>query len=794
MKKSIKGLFWASWLLALPVALCTALEFQRPRHAASAPMPLLSKAPQASETGSYEAVQELFNARCVLCHSCNNAPCQLKLSSYEGLERGASKIEAIHPTRLQSISPTRLGIDARSASEWHTKGFYAVGDDQPNLIVSMINQGHAAEPGGTAADSHTCPANQKELEALRSFHPEKLMPYGLPPLTKPEREILVSWVEGGRKPPVKKASADLPPQLALAKSQWEEFLNQSDLEHRLVARYLYEHLFLASLHFSADSRQFYRIIRSRTPCGLPLDEIATRRPSDDPKENFQYCFKPSQETIVEKTLLPYVLDQSKLNKIEGFFFNGHEPWKASHWPDYQSMEATNPFVLYQDIPIRARYRFLLEDAQYHVATFIKGPVCYGRSAVSSIDEHFFVFFINPDSELMVVDPAFAKASEDLLVLPYLEGSDAPLFEKPSLDEIWESVIHHAGFTDKYIAARNVYVVLKEKHRSAAFKQGYRLSDLWDGDGKNPNAVLTVFRHFDHSYVLQGLRGGEASSYFVLDYGLLERLVYNLVVGYDVFGNLSHQLHTRLYMEMLRREAEHNFLLFLPPQERVRLKGQWYQKELAKLEQKPFSDPDYMQFPARITYQSSSQNDKELVTKIAGEYLNAGVRGAYDGTPHSEYLPLEPMAEKPAHSAPFVRLFPDSSLVLIVSGGQLKKVVTVIRDRAHSALGRFVLESSARVPEEDRLAIVDGLATSYPNLFFVVQEERLPEFLRQLSRVSSQSLAQAFVKNWAVLRKNPTFWTVSDQLHAYLFQTDPVNSGVLDYTRYGIWTEAGDWHG
>jgi len=44
-------------------------------------------------------------------------------------------------------------------------------------------------------------------------------------------------------------------------------------------------------------------------------------------------------------------------------------------------------------------------------------------------------------------------------------------------------------------------------------------------GTNPNAVLTVFRHFDHSYVLQGLRGGEASSYFVLDYGLLERLVY-----------------------------------------------------------------------------------------------------------------------------------------------------------------------------------------------------------------------------------------------------------------------------
>ncbi len=457
------------------------------------------------------------------------------------------------------------------------------------------------------------------------------------------------------------------------------------------------------------------------------------------------------------------------------------------------MEATNPFVLYQDIPVKARYRFLLEDAQYHVGTFIKGPVCYGRGAVSSIDEHFFVFFMNPDSELMALDPAFAQASESLLVLPYMEGSDAPLFEKPSFDEIWESVVHRTAFTDRYIAARNAYVAVKDRHRSAAFKEGYRISDLWNGDSVNPNAVLTVFRHFDHSYVLKGLRGGEASSYFVLDYGLFERLVYNLTVGYDVFGTLSHQLHTRLYMEMLRREAEDNFLLFLPPPERVRLRGQWYQKEVAKLEQEPFLDPNDTQFQTQITYRNSSQADKELVEKIANEYLSAAARGSYDGTPHSEYPPLGAMAEIPASSAPFVNLFPDSSLVLIEAGGQLKKVVTVIRDRAHSALGRFVLESSARVPGQDRLAIVDGLATSYPNLFFEVHEERLLEFLQQLKAVKSLPSAQAFIRGWGILKTNPRFWTVSDQLHAYLRKLDPVESGVLDYTRYGIWTETGDWH-
>ncbi|MGO8953570.1 MAG: fatty acid cis/trans isomerase [Rhodomicrobium sp.] len=796
--KSYKNFaIWTGGLFVLTLAVCGALEFSyQPENADARAAALPSEAPYPYpiEPASYEAVQKLFDARCVACHSCNNAPCQLKLTSYEGLQRGASKIEAIHPTRLQSIPPTRLGIDARLTEEWHkNKGFFPVVDDQIDLIPKMVNQGSPRSPAETVDSSRTCPANMKEFEALNSSHPEKLMPYGLPPLTQAERAVFASWVQQGRKPPAAKPSENLPPQLALAKTKWEEFLNRQDLEHRLVARYLYEHLFLASVHFREDSRRFYRIIRSRTPCDHPLDEIATRRPSDDPKETFQYCFRPSDETTVEKTLLPYTLDQAKLNRIGGFFFDQRQPWKVLRWPDYQSPESTNPFVIYQDIPVKARYSFLLEDSQYHVGTFIKGPVCYGNGAVNSIDEHFFVFFMNPDSELMALDPEFAKESENLLVLPYKEGSDAPYFGNLSLDEMWESIRQRSAFTDKYVEARNEYIKLKNSHRLAAFKNGYKLSDLWNGDGSNPNAVLTVFRHYDHSYVLKGLRGGEASSYFVLDYGLFERLVYNLVVGYDVFGNLSHQIHTRLYMETLRREAEDNFLLFLPPPERARLHGRWYQGEIAQLEKKPFFEPDDNRFPTGITYRNSSQNAKEFIAKMGGEHLSAAARGQYDGTPHSEYPALEPMAEKEASSAPFVKLFPDSSFVLIEANGRLKKVVTVVRDRAHSALGRFVLESTARVPEQDRLAIVDDLATSYPNLFFVVPKERLPDFLQQLNAVKSLPSAQAFLKTWAILKTNPEFWAVSDRLHAYLLQLNPVEFGILDYTRYGLWSEAGDWH-
>ncbi len=46
-------------------------------------------------------------------------------------------------------------------------------------------------------------------------------------------------------------------------------------------------------------------------------------------------------------------------------------------PAYEPQEASNGLATFRAIPEEARYRFLLDDAQYFVMTFIKGPVCRG---------------------------------------------------------------------------------------------------------------------------------------------------------------------------------------------------------------------------------------------------------------------------------------------------------------------------------------------------------------------------------------------------------------------------------
>lgn len=48
---------------------------------------------------------------------------------------------------------------------------------------------------------------------------------------------------------------------------------------------------------------------------------------------------------------------------------------------------------------------------------------------------------------------------------------------------------------------------------------------------------------------------------VIGYPLFERMHYLLLAGYDVYGNIGHQLATRLYMDFLRMEGELNFSPF-----------------------------------------------------------------------------------------------------------------------------------------------------------------------------------------------------------------------------------------
>ena len=74
----------------------------------------------------HEQVQPIIEKRCVVCHGCYDAPCQLKLSAAQGIDRGASKALVYDGTRITAEPPRRLFVDHDSTEAWRNNGFYAV--------------------------------------------------------------------------------------------------------------------------------------------------------------------------------------------------------------------------------------------------------------------------------------------------------------------------------------------------------------------------------------------------------------------------------------------------------------------------------------------------------------------------------------------------------------------------------------------------------------------------------------------------------------------------------------------
>ncbi|HEY1080342.1 MAG TPA: fatty acid cis/trans isomerase, partial [Bdellovibrio sp.] len=718
-------------------------------------------------------IQPIFDNRCLSCHSCFNAPCQLNLQNYEGFQRGAAKTNVYDGTRVKSVQPSRMWIDAHGESAWRKKGFFKVNNSkkpEENIFWSFIKL-RAVQPKKevvkVVADAQMCSASVADLPMITKETPELGMPYGLPPLNESELATLESWIKQGAPGPSAaevKAFMKNPAEIQSQIEQWQTYLNAGDLKQKLISRYLYEHLFLAHIYFPEQKDTFFRLVRSKTACKKGIQEIATRRPNDDPGvENFFYCLNKFPGTIVNKTHIPYEWSPQKLSTYKKIFAEGD--WKVATLPTYQAGVAENPFIAFKDIPVKARYQFLLEDSQYHVNTFIKGPVCNGSMAVNSIQEQFYVFFLQPEADNMVLSNEYEVQAQSLLMMPGVWGSDIEIIETPI-------------FYKKLVSHREAYRKLRTQWLGKNRPDGYSLKDIWDGDGSNPNAVLTVLRHDDNAVVLNGAVGDLSKTVFVLDYPLLERLVYNLVVNFDVFGNVSHQLLTRIYMDMIRMEAEELFLMFLPPEQRLAYRRSWYQGFLAQAKMTYVYPTVGSAEPTSVRFnKDDADTKKQMIEKILFYRLNDKTRGSLDAmnwrnivVPESVQKPFKPqgyekilrkIAGIKGEEKPFAEYFPEFSYLKITAASGEQKVYSIMHNREHENISWILAESLRLAPQEDSLTLREGYWGSYPNMIFSIAEKDLQRFVDMTVKIKNEKGYQELVSAFGVRRTQDNFWQEYD---------------------------------
>lgn len=726
-------------------------------------------------------VKPILDKRCVVCHGCYDAPCQLKLSSIEGLERGASKKKVYEAIRLRAAQPTRLFEDAQTTAQWRKLDFFPVlneGSQSRNnnlnnsVLVKMLRlkRQHPLPDKTPLPDSFDFSLNNAtKCVALNDFadfaeeQPLWGMPYGLPQLTKKEFQTIIQWLSSGAHiaPPEQRPDAE---QQALV--QWEDFLNGDSFKQQLMSRYIYEHLFFGHIYFSAQqssvdtSQQFYRLVRSKTPPGKPIERIATLRPYDDPGvARVYYRLIADPASTVGKTHMPYLFNQQRLDSYQTLFLN--DDYEVKQLPDYQLKNASNPFIIFDAIPVRSRYKFMLEEAQFTIMGFIKGPVCRGQIALNVIQDHFWVFFTDPDIYLEENETAFLIKNMKNLSLPAQGGSNASIF----------SWLKYSREQVKFLKAKSELI---DKHASEL-----RLATLWDGEQKNNNAALTIFRHFDSASVVQGLVGENPKTAWVVGYSLLERIHYLLVAGYDVFGNSAHQLNTRLYMDFLRFEGEFNFLAFLPEKSRISLRDQWYVNADSQVKDHLYGRYAWLNSESKIKYKTTDYKDELFA--LLKTHLGDALSSQYNLPDDNSQVNKEFKRLMNIKSEGF-QLLAQVSFILL-EDAQQQSVYTLIHNNAHRNISSLLKEGSERITKEDTLTLVKGFVGDYPNQFFKLRPNQVKEFVSAIIALQSKDDYARLLDDFAVRRNDPRFWATADAFYKITTETQPITSGLFDFNRY-----------
>jgi hypothetical protein len=745
-----------------------------------------------------ERIQPVLERRCVVCHGCVDAPCQLKLSSHQGLSRGASKQRVYDGERITATAPTRLFIDASTTGEWRTRGFFPVlAEDSKSQEESLrqsvmyqmlrLKQLHPQARTGKLSEDldvslgreQVCP-KRDEFEDFSKKHPSWGMPYAMPNLSDAEYKTLVQWLaQGAPEPPAVQPSAATAAQI----DNWETFFNGQTNKQQLVSRYIYEHLFQAHLHFNdSGAREFYRLVRSSTPPGQPIQEIATPRPFDDPgSAAFYYRLRHYDASIVAKSHMVYELSPQRMARYRELFITPE--YSVTELPSYEPHISSNPFVAFRPIPVKSRYRFLLDDAHFIIEGFIKGPVCRGQIALSVIEDQFWVVFFDPDRDLSSNHPEFLEANAKYLELPS---------ERGDLLRIKNAWNEYAGYQRDYMNARQAWFEkMPEQDIDSAMQY------IWDGDGSNPNAALTIFRHFDSASVRNGFAGDFPESVWVIDYPLLERIHYLLVAGFNVYGNVGHQLITRLYMDFLRMEGEDNYLAFLPVGPRKEIMDSWYVGIRTGMDERIGGPMEWLDVEV-VTGYKTDDPQQELYGHIENRL------GPLAGGP--KYLDRHEQAtgtnvqagtiEQQANNAmqtiadikgERLRAFPDVAFVRIKTDTpETDLAYTLIRNKAYLSVTSLLADESKRDNRDyvhDTLTVVRGLEGSYPNFFFKVEPDELDDFTDRLINIKTPDDYERFAGIYGIRRTNDSFWETADWFQDKYAKQAPVQSGLFDLNRY-----------
>jgi hypothetical protein len=301
----------------------------------------------------------------------------------------------------------------------------------------------------------------------------------------------------------------------------------------------------------------------------------------------------------------------------------------------------------------------------------------------------------------------------------------------------------------------------------------------------------VFRHLDSATVTQGFIGDTPLTGWVVDYPTFEQLHYMLVAGFNVYGSAGLQIASRTYMDLLRQDAEDNFLRFMPAMERQTIYNNWYPGFNSLRTAPPLLSIDH---PSEINYLTTDYK-KEFFDQLRKKLGKAA--GAIDtinrcqqavciraNTTPAQQLADSEMRKLAKLKGQKLGALPDNVLLRVKTGNpEGDPVYTLLINKAYSNVSTMLGQNFRREPEKDTITVYPGFIGSYPNFYFSVEKERLGEFVDMIRFAGTEIDLEKLYTTFGIRRTNPEIWRHSDWFNEQHKIYRGLEAGLLDMSRY-----------
>jgi hypothetical protein len=255
-----------------------------------------------------------------------------------------------------------------------------------------------------------------------------------------------------------------------------------------------------------------------------------------------------------------------------------------------------------------------------------------------------------------------------------------------------------------------------------------------------------------------------------------------VAGFDVYGNVGHQLNSRIYMDFLRMEGEFNLLSLLPRADRETVREQWYRGSVDPVKDYVYTHGNSFDGESAVQYHTADHLT-ELYAKLKTRLrpvLNTGhdLDHGFDDPGTLESLRMIDQVQGKAAS-----ILPQTAFIAVDDpASHTTRYYTLLHNNAYTNISQLFNEADRRLPNEDTVTLASGFVGAYPSVLMHVEKSRLQELAQQIQGLKSESDYRSLLDRFAVRRSNPEFWPFSDDVHQAYESSDPVEAGWFDYNR------------